>query len=233
MEKVVAFCNRITPSNWNVAIDPDGFQFKGPRMLNIMLVRLDHFVDGWCYALKKGRMEILPVSRYAANHAGASRALRLYGDHIVAKSEIWLYPEGCAFYGDNVFAAAVHEIAHVAVDRFRMRQGKTRPGNSYLHPSEKDLHGPLFCRAFENLIRRTAANCRDRAEILASLHHELKRYQHGSGAVVGQENLVIFTPHRMISAAHTEESSNKRAGCATPHDPHLFPAASGIFRSSC
>ncbi len=177
MEKVAAFCNRITPANWNIAIDPGGFQFNFPRMLNIMLVRLDHLIDGWCYALKKGRMEISPVSQYANTHAEARRALDLYGEHMVARSEIWLYPEGCAFYGDDVFAAAVHEIAHVAVDRAYMRSRKTGPVDRVKSPFREDLHGGDFCRAFEILIQRTATNCRDHIEIVPLLRRELHRYR--------------------------------------------------------
>lgn len=177
MEKVAAFCNRITPDNWNVALDPDAFQFKGPRMLNIILVRLDHFIDGWCYALKKGRMETSPVSHYAQTHEGARRALELYGDHIVARSEIWLYPEGCGFYGDNVFAAAVHEMAHVAVDRSRMRSGTPGPVDAGLFPGRRDLHGEVFCRAFQTLIHRTEVDCGVCSEISVRLRQELNRYR--------------------------------------------------------
>jgi len=177
MENVAAFCNRITPGTWNITVDPDEFVFKGPRMLNILLVRLTHFIDGWCYALKKGRMESAPVSHYAETHEGARRALELYGDHSVARSEIWLYPEGCAFYGDDVFAAAVHELAHVAVDRARMRSGKSAPVDAGLFPWRRDLHGEIFCRAFETLICRTEADSGASSEIVARLRQELNRYR--------------------------------------------------------
>jgi hypothetical protein len=177
MKRVAAFCNRIIPGNWNVAAAADGFRFNGPCMLNIVLVRLDHFVDGWCYALKKGRMETAPVSRYAESHEGARRALRLYGDHTVARSEIWLYPEGCGFYGDNVFAAAIHEIAHVAVDRFRMRSGKPGPVDAGIDSFREDLHGEVFCRALETLIHRTAVSIGQHTEIIARLRLELNRYR--------------------------------------------------------
>jgi hypothetical protein len=177
MEKVAAFCNRITPSNWNTAVDPADFQFKGPRMLNIMLVRLDHFIDGWCYALKRGRMETSPVSHFAEIHQGAHRALEAYGDHIVARSEIWLYPEGCALYGDDVFAAAVHELAHVFVDRWRMRSEKSASFDQGFNPLGEDLHGELFCRAFETLIHRTAVNFGNHNEIHQRLRLELNRYR--------------------------------------------------------
>ena len=112
MKDLIGFCNRITPANWHVATDPKDYVFSGPGTLNILLRILDHFVDGWIYAFKKGSMRFYPVSRYR-ERSDAKASFEKYGEYFVAESEIWFYPQGCKFFGDDSFAATVHELAHV------------------------------------------------------------------------------------------------------------------------
>jgi hypothetical protein len=76
-----------------------------------------------------------------------------------------------------VFAVAVHEMAHVAVDRARMRSGKSAPVDAGLFPWRRDLHGEIFCRAFEALIRRTEVDFGASSEIIVRLRLELNRYR--------------------------------------------------------
>ena len=96
---------------------------------------------------------------------------------MVGKSEIWLYPEGCVFYGDNLFAAAVHEMAHVAVDRLRIRSGKIQRNQTSSRIPKNDLHGETFCRALGALIRRAAVLDGDQTGILRLLRRELCQYR--------------------------------------------------------
>lgn len=179
MKDLIGFCNRITPVNWHVATDPQHYVFSGPGTLNIFFRILDHFVDGWIYAFKKGSMRFYPVSRYG-ERSDAKASFEKYGEHFVAESEIWFYPQGCQFFGDDAYAATVHELAHVAVDRWAahgkkaLEAGPENPANKGgLH------HGAAFCRAFDTFIRRVDKFGGDNFKhILDSLRLELNRYLH-------------------------------------------------------
>jgi hypothetical protein len=179
MKDLIGFCNRITPVNWHVATHPQKYVFMGPGTLNIFFRILDHFVDGWIYAFKKGSMKFYPVSRYR-DCSDAKESFEKYGEHFVAESEIWLYPQGCKFFGDDSYAAMVHELAHVAVDRwvaFKAKAYRTLPEEK---ATEKRLHhGEEFCRAFETFIRRVDKfGGDDSKHILNSLRLELNSYLH-------------------------------------------------------
>jgi hypothetical protein len=189
VEDLMGFCNRITPPNWHVATSRERFVFQGPVTLNILVQILDHFVDGWIYAFKKGRMRFFPVSLYSGQDLEAVKSLERCGEHLVAESEIWLYPEGCQFFGDDLYAAAVHELAHVAVDRWlAFKQKSYRRAEEEPLTHEEPHHGEVFCRAFEALIRRAnALGGNDRRYILEPLKSELDKYRYdmtslGSGS---------------------------------------------------
>ena len=180
MKDLMNFCNNITPPNWHVTDSRERFVFHGPGSLNIFVRIIDHFIDGWIYAFKKNCMKFYPVSFYTGRHDKAVASLQLYGEHLVAESEIWLYPEGCQFFGDNIYAAAVHELAHVAVDRHFAVKHK-----SYKILTEKhairggQLHGKAFCRSFKTLIMRiNALYGKDHGDILESLDFELNNYRY-------------------------------------------------------
>jgi hypothetical protein len=179
MKDLIGFCNRITPVNWHVSSDPKKYVFLGPGTLNIFFRILDHFVDGWIYAFKAGDMSFYPVSRYK-DRSDAKESLETYGEHFVAESEIWLYPQGCKFFGDDSFAAMVHELAHVAVDRWVAFRAKAyRPVAKYKKIKNRIHHGALFCRAFETFIRRVEKFGGDDSRyILNSLQLELNGYLH-------------------------------------------------------
>lgn len=173
MNNLISFCNRITPVNWHVATSPDHFVFQGPRTLNIFIKILDHFIDGWIYAFKRGDMKFHPVSLYSDYVPHAAESLQSHGEHLVAESEIWLYPQGCRFFGDDLYAAAVHELAHVAVDRWSNLRWK-------IHEETKKMphHGEAFCRAFETLMDRVQRfGGHEQRHILESLKVELDNYR--------------------------------------------------------
>jgi hypothetical protein len=180
MKDLMGFCNKITPRNWYVTTRREQFTFRGPGTLNILVRIPDHFIDGWFYAFKKGSMNFYPVSLYTGQDSDALESLQIYGEHLVAESEIWLYPEGCQFFGDDLYAAVVHELAHVAVDRwvaFRCKSYKEwdeRPA-----AKEESHHGKVFCKAFETLIMRAnTLGGSDHQGIFEPLRFELNNYRY-------------------------------------------------------
>ena len=178
MKKLTDFCNRITPRTWHITIEPAQFVFHGPGTLNILIRSLDHFIDGCFYAFKKGTMNFHAVSDYIDRYREARRSLRKCGDHIIGESEIWLYPDGCRFYGDNLYAATVHELAHVTVDRWLAFKCKTyRYSQSIRRPSWEGPHEDSFCRAFEVFIHRLERLDENPEGILPFLKSELNTYR--------------------------------------------------------
>jgi len=178
LRDLVAFCNRITPPNWHVTSDEPGLVFQGPGTLNILVKSIDHFIDGWIYAFKKGFMTFHPVSEYVDRYSEARRSLKKHGEHFVGKSEIWLYPDGCGFFGDNLYAATVHELAHVAVDRWCAYQQKAyRLACAVQRPQRSLYHGEAFCKAFDTMIRRVDHLWENQAPLVQSLRLELAAYQ--------------------------------------------------------
>ena len=178
LRDLVAFCNRITPPNWHVTSDEPGLVFQGPGTLNILVKPIDHFIDGWIYAFKKGFMTFHPVSEYVDQYSEARRSLKKHGEHFVGESEIWLYPGGCGFFGDNLYAATVHELAHVAVDRWCAYQQKAyRSACAVQRPQRSLHHGEAFCKAFDTMIRRVDHLWEKQAPLVQSLRLELAAYQ--------------------------------------------------------
>jgi hypothetical protein len=179
MKDLMGFCNRITPPNWHVTTRREQFTFRGPGTLNILVRILDHFIDGWFYAFKKESMRFYPVSLYAGQDGDALESVQIYGEHLVAESEIWLYPEGCQFFGDDLYAVAVHELAHVAVDRWRAYKCKSfkEPGQGPVANREFH-HGKVFCKAFETLIMRAnTLGGSEHRHIFGPLKFELNNYR--------------------------------------------------------
>jgi hypothetical protein len=178
VNKLFLFCNRITPSNWHIIDDPFDFFFQGPGTLNIVVRLIDHFIDGWIYALKRGSMRFRPLSHYKDHYASAGRSFEKHGDYLVGESEIWLYPDGCRFFGDDLYAVMVHELAHVAVDRWlAFRLGICRASSPAQVPRSELGHGDVFCKAYENLILRVDGLKEDSGEIVSYMRSELKNYR--------------------------------------------------------
>jgi hypothetical protein len=178
LRDLVAFCNRITPPNWHVTSDEPGLVFQGPGTLNILVKPMDHFIDGWIYAFKKGFMTFHPVSAYVDRYSEARLSFKKHGEHFVGESEIWLYPDGCGFFGDNLYAATVHELAHVAVDRWwAYKQKAYRWACKVQRPNRVLHHGQVFCKAFETIIRRVDRLSENPGDLVQSLVSELAGYQ--------------------------------------------------------
>jgi len=175
---LIDFCNTITPPNWHATTEVPGFVFGGPGTLNILMKPIDHFIDGWFYAFKKGFMSFHRVSEYLGQNDRARLSLKKYGDHLVGESEIWLYPDGCGFFGDNLYTATVHELAHVAVDRWCAYQQKAyRSACPVQRPGRPLHHGQVFCKAFEAIIRRVDCLWENPTPLVQPLRLELAAYQ--------------------------------------------------------
>lgn len=180
MKDLISWCNRITPPNWHITDEPSRQVFHGPGTLNIYIRFLDHFIDGWMYAFKKGPMIFHPVSHYRDRNGEARVSLKKYGDYLVGESEILLYSDGCRFWGDDLFAATLHELAHVAVDRWRAFKEKVyRSTSGPFSLIGRPHHGEAFCRAFEIFIQRMDRFGDDPGGIATSLRSELEQYRLG------------------------------------------------------
>ena len=142
-------------------------------------------------------MRFYPISRYE-NRSDAKETLEKYGEHFVAESEVWLYPQGCEFFGDDSYAAMVHELAHVAVDRwvaFKAKAYKAVP--EYRAIKRRIHHGELFCRAFETFIRRVDKFGEEGSKhILNSLQFELNCYLHDLNALRNPNKWLGRNMHR-------------------------------------
>jgi hypothetical protein len=175
---LVAFCNRITPVNWHVTSDPHGLAFQGPGTLNILVRLTDYFVGGWFYAFKKGSMNFHSISDYEDGYEEARKSINRYGDYLVGESEILIYPDGCAFFGDNLYTTAVHELAHVAVDRWLAFKQKSFRSPSAVDRSKRgEPHDEVFCRAFERLIQRVDRLSENSRVLIQSMKSELDTYR--------------------------------------------------------
>ena len=175
---LIAFCNRITPVNWHVTSDPDGLAFQGPGTLNILLRMIDHFVSGWFYGFKKGSMSFHSISDYEECYQEARKSINRYGNYLVGESEILIYPDGCAFFGDNLYTTAVHELAHVAVDRWlAFKQKSFRSPSAVDRSNRGQPHDEVFCRAFEMLIQRVNRLGENSWPLIRSMKSELETYR--------------------------------------------------------
>jgi hypothetical protein len=82
----------------------------------------------------------------------AKKSLESFGDGTIGDNEIWLKE---IWLGVDVL---IHELAHVAVDRFQAFKQKTYKPQypfSYVMPLlEENAHGPSFQRAYRIMIKR-------------------------------------------------------------------------------
>lgn len=96
----------------------------------------------------------------------------------MAESEIWVYPDGCRFFGDDLYAATVHELAHVAVDRWLAFRDKAYRAQGRVEGYHLDVHhGEAFCRAFEILIQRVDRLNETAEKVNRCLKSELENYR--------------------------------------------------------
>jgi len=156
--------NLITPSNWNVFIDQKDRKWK-PGVLNIWLWLHEYNGDDdpedeWIGKVHSPQ-RYYRISFFAKMDIRAAKALRRFGDGVVASCEIWLREEWLGL------ETLVHVLAHVAVQRYSARkQGAHRhPDLELAFCAEEEKHGPLFQRFYRTMIKRAERYlCRELTE---------------------------------------------------------------------
>jgi hypothetical protein len=107
------------------------------------------------------------ISFFARMETRAAKALRNFGDGVVASTEIWLREEWLRP------ETLIHELAHVAVQRYSAwKKGAHRhPDLELALCIEEDRHGPLFQRVYRAMINRAERYlCKELAENRGELH---------------------------------------------------------------
>ena len=152
-EKIRQFANRITPKNWNIWINPKDCKYI-PGILSIYLCFHDDDTIDARMGSVHGSIQVYPISIFKEVNPEAAKALKKYGDGPFTQVTIEIYPVA-VFVGleDTI----IHELAHVAVDRYATWQQKPVKKNlSFaLEKPEDGIHGVLFQRFYRIMLHRT------------------------------------------------------------------------------
>ena len=145
--------NLITPSSWNVFMDQKDERWK-PGTLNIRLWIHEYNGDDdpedeWIGKVH-GPQRYYRISFFAKMDTRAAKALRRFGDGVVACTEIWLREEWLGL------ETLIHELVHVAVQRYSARKKGAHkdPDLESALCEEEDRHGPLFQLFYRTMINR-------------------------------------------------------------------------------
>ena len=146
-EAVRRFADIITPPNWNVVLHPRDYRYK-PGTLNVWLQILTEKEAIQIFALEGpflgrvwGPMFFIKLSNIVSRIPEARRAFEKYGDGSVARVHIQLCPSMRDWR-----LVVVHELAHVAVARYKARKMLPFKGEQVLvvgDPEEERHQGPL------------------------------------------------------------------------------------------
>jgi len=128
------YANKITPPNWNIYTGPSEHKCL-PRALNIHLLLIDTTPLDWEKRQRETGLIMPSALTRAQTYKKKSEASRCqtemkdeYGSNghgVFADTEIWMFPLVLQEENQDLFAAMVHELAHVAVSRLLAR--KYRP----------------------------------------------------------------------------------------------------------
>jgi len=164
LQYLVDVINLITPSSWNVFIDQKDRKWR-PGVLNIWLwiheYNGDDDIEDECIGKVHSPQRYYRISFFAKVDTRAAKALRRFGDGVVAYCEIWLREEWLGV------ETLLHELAHVAVQRYSAwKQGVHRhPDLGLASCVEEETHGPLFQRFYRTMIKRAERYlCKELAE---------------------------------------------------------------------
>jgi hypothetical protein len=168
--------NLITPSSWNVFMDQKDERWK-PGTLNIRLWIHEYNGDDdpedeWIGKVH-GPQRYYRISFFAKMDTRAAKALRRFGDGVVASTEIWLREEWLGL------ETLIHELAHVAVQRYSAwkKGAHKNPDLESAVCEEEHRHGPLFQRFYRTMINRAE---RYLCEELSENRGELRIYESSS-----------------------------------------------------
>ena len=165
------YANKVIPPNWNIYTDPSEHRCS-PRTLNIHLLLIDFTPSDWEKRERETGM-IMPAAltraqRYEKISEAISRKpemkdeCRSNGDGVFADTEIWMFPLVLHEENQDLFAALVHELAHVAVSRLLARKyrpfksGHIQTINSAVM-LEEAMHGPTYQKALRRFASRVEA----------------------------------------------------------------------------
>lgn len=105
---------------------------------------------------------IYKVSEAIRCKAEMQEECRSNGDSVFADTEIWMFPLVLQEENQDLFAALVHELAHVAVSRLLARKyrpfksGHIQTVNSAVM-LEEEMHGPTYRKALRRFALRVEA----------------------------------------------------------------------------
>jgi hypothetical protein len=142
------YANMVTPPNWNIFTNTTDHRCLH-RTLNIHLLLIDITPLDWVRRQRETGLIMPSALTRAQTYKKVSEAIR-------CKAEM---QEECR---SNVFAALIHELAHVAVSRLLARKyrpfksGHIQTVNSAVM-LEEEMHGPTYRKALRRFALRVEA----------------------------------------------------------------------------
>jgi hypothetical protein len=165
------YANKVTPPNWNIYTDPSEHKCS-PRALNIHLLLIDTTPSDWEKRQRETGLIVPAAMTRAHIYKNISEAIgrkpdmkdecRSNRDGVFADTEIWMFPLVLQKENQDLFAALVHELAHVAVSRLLARKyrpfksGHIQTINSAVM-LEENMHGPTYQKALQRFALRVEA----------------------------------------------------------------------------
>lgn len=165
------YANKVTPLNWNVYTDPSEHRCLH-RALNIHISLIDTTTSDWTKRQRETGL-IIPAAltrtqrykRISADNRCQTKTkdkCRSSGNGVFADTEIWMFPRVLQGENQDLFAALVHELAHVAVSRLLARKFRAfKNGHIQIVNSavmlDEDMHGPTYQKALRRFALRVEA----------------------------------------------------------------------------
>lgn len=165
------YANMVTPPNWNIFTNTTDHRCLH-RTLNIHLLLIDITPLDWVRRQRETGLIMPSALTRAQTYKKVSEAIRCKaemqeecrsnGDSVFADTEIWMFPLVLQEENQDLFAALVHELAHVAVSRLLARKyrpfksGHIQTVNSAVM-LEEEMHGPTYRKALRRFALRVEA----------------------------------------------------------------------------
>jgi hypothetical protein len=165
------YADKVIPPNWNIYTDSSEHRCSH-RALNIHILLMDTTPSDWVKRQRETGL-VMPAALTRAQRyntiSEASRCkteikdeCRSKGDGVFADTEIWMFPFVLQGENQDLFAALVHELAHVAVSRLLARKYRAfKSGHIHIVNSavmlEEGMHGPTYQRALRRFALRVEA----------------------------------------------------------------------------
>lgn len=165
------YADKFIPPNWNIYTDPSEHRCSH-RALNIHVLLIDTTPSDWGRRQRETGLIMPAALTRVQRYKKISEAVRCKteikdecrsnGDGVFADTEIWMFPLVLQGENQDLFAALVHELAHVAVSRLLARKYRAfNSGHIQIVNSavmlEEDMHGPTYQRALRRFALRVEA----------------------------------------------------------------------------